>query len=93
LMQGHKIRVESATTRVVAACCNSAMFLDFEKGHWFSVYRARFQGDVSPLQMRIQTKFKLENNQVPSDVPSYSSFPFRFVAKLVAARIAMLLHR
>lgn len=93
MMQGHKIRVESATTRVVAACCNSAMFLNFEKGHWFSVYRARFQGDVPPLQMRIQTKFKPENNQVPSGVPSYSSFPFRFVAKLVAARIAMLLHR
>ena len=66
MMQGHKIRMESATTRVVAACCNSAMFLNFEKGHWFSV---------------------------PSDVPSYSSFPFRFVAKLVAARIAMPLHR
>ena len=33
MMQGHKIRVESATTRVVAACCNSAMFLNFEQGH------------------------------------------------------------
>jgi hypothetical protein len=26
-------------------------------------------------------------------VRSYSTFPFRFVAKLVAAKIAMLLHR
>jgi hypothetical protein len=91
LLQGYKVREKSVTNRVVATCCNSAMFLNFEKGHWLSVYRARFRGDVPPLQMRIQTKFKPENSKVPNDVPSYSTFPLMFVAKLVAARIAMLL--
>jgi hypothetical protein len=91
LLQGYKVREKSVTNRVVATCCNSAMFLNFEKGHWLSVYRARFRGDVPPLQMRIQTKFKPENSNVPNDVPSYSTFPLMFVAKLVAARIAMLL--
>lgn len=55
-LQDYKITEKSGTKRVVATCCNSAMFLSFEKGHWFSVYRARFQGDVPPLQMRVQTK-------------------------------------
>jgi len=93
LLQSYKITENSATNRLVATCCNSAMFLDFEKGHWLSVYRARFQGDVPPLQMRIQTKSKPENNDVPSDLPSYPAFPLRFMAKLLAARIAMLVHR
>jgi len=92
-LQDYKIREESPTARVVATCCNSAMFLNYEKGHWFSVYRARFQGDVPPLQMRIHTKFKPENGDVPSDVPSYPTWPLKFLTKLLAARIAMLLRR
>ena len=70
------------------------MFLNFDdRKHWVSIYRARFQGDVPPLQMRICTKFKPENGDVPRDVPGYASFPLKFLAKLLAARIAMLLHR
>jgi hypothetical protein len=66
----------------------------FDDGkHWVPGYRARFQGAVPPLQMRICTKFKPKISDVPSDVRSCSTFPFKFVAKLVAARIAMLFHR
>lgn len=94
LLKSHKIREKSATNRVVATCCNSAMFLNFDDGkHWVSMYRARFQGDIPPLQMRICTKFKPENGDVPNDVRSYSTFPLKFLAKLLAARIAMLLHQ
>jgi hypothetical protein len=92
-LRDYKIKDESPTRRVVATCCNSAMFLDFQKGHWFSAYRARFESDVPPLQMRIQTKFKPENRTIPNDVPSYPSYPLRFIAKLMSARVAMLLHR
>ncbi len=37
-----RLKPDSPTRRVVAICCNSAMFLDFTKGHWLSVYRNRF---------------------------------------------------
>lgn len=93
LMQAYKIKPESPTQRVVATCCNSAMYLDFQKGHWFSVYRARFDSDAPPLQMRIQTKFKPENCDIPNDVPSYATYPFKFIAKLMVARAAMLVGR
>jgi hypothetical protein len=93
-LKSHKIREKSATNRVIATCCNSAMFLNFDDGkHWVDVYRLRFKGDIPPLQIRICTKFKPGNGDLPSDVPSYSSYPLKFLAKLVAARIAMLLHR
>ena len=43
--QGHleeyRLNADSPTRRVVATCCNSAMFLDFTKGHWLSIYRDR----------------------------------------------------
>jgi len=94
LLKSYRIREESATNRVVATCCNSAMFLNFDDArHWVSIYRARFQGDLPPLQMRICTKFKPANVDVPGDVPSYPSFPLKFLAKLLAARVAMLLHQ
>lgn len=92
-LHDYKIKEESPTRRVVAACCNSAMFLDFQKGHWFSVYGARFEGDAPPVQMRVQTKFKPQSIKDPGDVPSYASYPIKFMWKLAAARIAMLLHR
>jgi hypothetical protein len=93
LLRDYKIRETSVTRRVVAACCNSAMFLDFGRGHWFSVYRARFPGDVPPLEMRLQTKFRPKGGELPTDVPSHRTVSLKFVAKLAAARIAMLLRR
>jgi hypothetical protein len=94
LLKSHKIREKSVTNRVIATCCNSAMFLNFDDAkHWVDVYRSRLTGDIPPLQMRICTKFRPENGDVPSDVPLYSSYPLKFLAKLAAAKFAMLLHR
>ena len=94
LLKSYKIKEKSATNRVVAACCNSAMFLNFDDGkHWVDVYRSRFQGHVPPLLMQICTKFKPGNNGIPDDAPSYPGYPFKFLAKLLSARVAMLLRR
>lgn len=93
-LQDFRISETSATKRVVATCCNSFMAMQFDDSrHWVPMYRARLEGDIPPLQMRIQTKFKPENSGIPGDVPSYSGYPFKFMAKLLAAQIAMLLHR
>jgi hypothetical protein len=40
-LSGHRLNPKSPTRRVVATCCNTAMFLDFTKGHWLSLYAAR----------------------------------------------------
>lgn len=94
LLMNHKIKEKSATNRVVATCCNSAVLMKFDDArHWVPGYRARFQGHAPSLQMRICTKFKPENSSIPNDVPSHSGYPFKFMAKLVAAWIPMLLHR
>src|SRR5258708_14446234 len=84
LLKSYKIRESSVTNRVVAACCSSAMFMNFDKGpHWVSAYRARFQGDLPPLQMRICTKYKSPDVVRSDDAPSYPAYPLRVVANLL----------
>ncbi len=92
LLKSYKLKDASATNRAVASCCNSAMFVNFDKGpHWVSAYRARFRGELPPLQMRICTKSKPAGVVLPNDVPSYPGYPPGLIVKLLASRVAMLL--
>ena len=94
LLKRYKLKETSATNRVVAACCNSAVFMDFDRGpHWVSAYRARLHGELPPLQYRICTRSKPDGAVVPDDVPSARGYPPGLVLKLLASRLAMLLGR
>jgi hypothetical protein len=37
LLEERRLKPTSPTRRMVTRCCNTAMFLDFTKGHWASV--------------------------------------------------------
>lgn len=88
----HKLRAASTTHRVVASCCHSAMYLGFDDSkHWVDVYRSRVQGEVPPLQMRICTRFALRPEAVPRDVPHHAGYPVGLIARLMTARVAMML--
>jgi hypothetical protein len=92
LLRNHKIRENSPMNRLVATCCNSAMLLSFDDSkHWVDIFRARVQGNAPPTEMRVCTKFA--TGEIPKDVPSYPGYAFRFIAKLMAAKIAMLFGR
>lgn len=92
-LQSLKIRPDSMTKRVVATCCNSAMYLGFDDSkHWVDVYHFRVQGPVPPLQLRVCTRFKPVPDENPTDIPAYPGYAFSFLARLLAARIAMWLH-
>jgi hypothetical protein len=91
LLQDCRLQEKSPTKRVVAGCCNSAMHLDFEKGHWLSSYRSRFTGEAPPLEMRVQTRFMPTYAEAQDNIPAYRGLPFQVISKLLLARIAMLL--
>lgn len=94
LLVGHKLKEGAPTRRMVASCCNSAMFLKFEPGFWISAYRARFEGDdLPPIEMRNQIQHRRGNAELPRDAPSYRGYPARLFAKLIAARVAKLFGR
>ncbi len=93
LLRGYKLRNESSTRRVVATCCDSPMFLDFKGGHWLSIYQTALWRDLPPLEMRVHTKSRPAGSDLPNDVPNHQGYSLRFMAKLFAAWIPMLLRR
>jgi hypothetical protein len=93
-LKSYKLSDNSATNRVVATCCNSAMFVRFDRGpHWVSAYRARFPVDAPPSQLRVCTKFKPDDVVLENDIPSYDGYSAGFMFKLLASRVAMLINR
>ncbi len=91
LLVGYKIKDSAPTQRFVASCCNSGMFLKFGRGHWVSMYRARFEGELPPIEMLTQTRYRLVNTEIPHDAPSYRTYPMKLIGKLLASRLAMLI--
>ena len=88
-LEAHRLKPGSPTRRMVAACCNSAMFLDFAKGHWVSIYRDRLPEPLPPLELRIMTADKRADVVLPGDVPSSAAYSGRFMWKLLTAWAAM----
>ncbi len=92
-LEGVKLAPDAPTTRYVAACCNSGMYLKHAPGWWTSVYRARAGADAPPVAFRNKTASLPEGAVVPDDIPSYRGFPPQLILRLLAARLAMMLGR
>jgi hypothetical protein len=84
-----RLKPDSPTRRVIATCCNSAMFLDFTRGHWLSMYRNRFPAGAPPLEVRIMTRERRAGVELEKDVPNYETHSGKSMLKLIAAWMAM----
>ncbi len=86
-----KLDPKSPTSRFVARCCNSAMYLGFDDAkHWVDVYRARVTGEPPPIQARICTRFRPAGEALPGDAPAHPGYPPSMIPKLLGSRLAML---
>jgi hypothetical protein len=88
-LEEHRLKLDSPTRRVIATCCNSAMFLDFTKGHWLTIYRNRFPADAPLPEMRVMTKDRRDGIKLADDLPNYDGHSGKFMLRLIAAWIAM----
>ncbi len=88
-LQEYRLKPESPTRRVVATCCNSAMFLDFTRGHWLSMFRNRFGTGAPPVEVRIMTRERRPGVELAHDVPNYSGHSGKAMLKLIRAWVAM----
>lgn len=85
-----RLTPEAKTRRVVAACCNTPVFLEFEAGHWLSLYGGLWQeGTLPPLEMRTMTSDLADASVLADDVPNCKRQSVSFFVKLLGAWIAM----
>jgi hypothetical protein len=85
----HRLTPDATTRRVIATCCNSAMFLEFTSGHWLSMYRNRFPAGAPAIEMRTMTKDRRAGVELADDVPNLGTHSGKFMLKLLAAWMAM----
>jgi hypothetical protein len=80
----------SKTRRVVATCCNTPVFLEFQSGHWLSLYGSLWpEGTLPPLELRTMTSDLPDPSVLPNDIPNGKRQSIAFFAKLLGAWIAM----
>lgn len=89
ILKPHKLRPSSATSRMVANCCNSTMYLHFDKGpHWVSVVGNRLVGDKPPVRFRVMTKFRNCTLPFPDNAPVATGFSVRFLGIMIRDAVA-----
>lgn len=85
-----RLEPESKTRRVVATCCNTPIFLEFESGHWLSMYGLLWpEGTLPPLDLRTMTGDLPDRSVLRDDVPNPKSHTFSFFTRLLGAWVAM----
>jgi hypothetical protein len=89
LFEERRLKPDSPTRRMYARCCNTAMFLDFTKGHWVTVYRGRLPIDTAPPTLRMMTARRPEGVILPDDMPNYPGHSGKFMLKLLLAWLTM----
>lgn len=89
-MAEHRLTPKSKTRRVVTTCCNTPLFLEFQSGHWISVYASLWpQGTAPAPQMRTMTADLPDPSILPTDIPNSRSQSPRFMWNLLTAWVAM----
>ena len=89
-LKAHRLTANAPTGRVIATCCNSAMFLDFSHGHWLSLYGRRWPAGTAPtIEMRTMASDFPGPGRLPTDVQNLQTHSFKFFAKLISAWAAM----
>jgi hypothetical protein len=89
VLEERRLKPDSPTRRMHARCCNTAMFLDFTKGHWLAVYRGRLPNNIPPATMRMMTTERPEGVILPDDMANSPRHSGKFMLKLLLAWMAM----
>lgn len=81
-----RLNDRSPTKRMVATCCNSFLYVAFDRGpFWIDVVNARFAGDAPRPRWRIQTRFL--DVPPPPDMTNHPKYPQALVWRLALAGV------
>ncbi len=80
----------SRSRRVVATCCNTPVFLEFQGGHWLSLYGCLWpEGTLPALELRTMAMDSPVGTVLSDDVPNARRQPISLMVKLLGAWAAM----
>lgn len=80
----------AGSRRIVAACCNTPVFLEFKGGHWLSLYGHLWpKGECPPAKMRTMAGDLADRSVLPKDIPNLKAQSLGFFAMLFGAWVAM----
>lgn len=90
LLEAFRLGPKAPTRRVISRCCNSPVFLEFQSGHWLSLYSSLWPEETRPKpQLRTMTGDRTDQAALDDAVPAGPLQTWRFYAKLLGAWIAM----
>jgi len=90
-LQAARLKQDASTRRMIATCCNSGMYMAFDDAKpWVSVFRARFVGEVPPVEMRICTKYRRFPEKLDDRLPNHPGYPAKMMLRILTAWIAMV---
>jgi len=90
LLRGFRLSQKAPTRRVVTTCCNTPVFVEFNGGHWLSLYASLWDQATRPaMQIRTQTGNVPDGTVLDSGLPSAGWTTAGFYGKLLTAWMAM----
>ncbi|MCZ4262691.1 DUF6151 family protein [Limimaricola sp. G21655-S1] len=86
-LKAHRLTDDADTRRVIAACCNTPVFLEMKGGHWLSLYAALWpETDRPAVELRTMTGAR---DDLPDDVPNLRTHSLGFYGRLFVAWVRM----
>ena len=85
-IKGHKLKEDSRTTRYIAGCCQTPLYLKYGPGFWVSTFRGAFKSEIPNLQWRLKTSHRNSSLPYPDELPRFKGFPFRLYWALYRAK-------
>lgn len=90
LLEAFRLGPKTPTRRVISRCCNSPIFLEFQSGHWLSLYASLWPEAERPKpELRTMTSDRTDGVRFDDGVPAGTRQTWRFYGKLLGAWIAM----
>lgn len=85
-LTAHRLRSGSRTKRMVAACCNSFLYVTFDRGpFWVDVVSTRIDGEAPNTRWRIQTRYL--DAPPPNDLANHGKYPQGLVWRIALAGV------
>jgi len=86
----HRLTPKSHTRRVVAICCNTPVFVEFQNGHWLSLYAGLWPaGEAPAMQLRTMISDLPPDVTLDDRLPNAKQQNLGFFAALLGAWVAM----